>query len=79
LFVTADDRDVKHMKTLDNYSKLTIRIHKARIKQTSDNGYGYRHLFTCDEIPECRGYGTTVSDALEKFQKLAELCITLSP
>jgi hypothetical protein len=67
------------MKTLDNYPKLTIRIHKVRIKQNSDDGYGYRYLFTCDEIAECRGYDTTVSYALEKFQILAELWIKLSP
>jgi len=42
------------MKTLDNYSRLTIRILGAKIiAQNSDDGYGYRHLFTCDEIPEC--------------------------
>ena len=67
------------MKTLDNYSRLTIRILKAKIvAQNGDDGYGYRHLFTCDEIPECRGYGSSVSDALKKFQKLAELLIELS-
>lgn len=68
------------MKTLDNYPRLTIRIVKVKIiTRNGDNGYGYRYLFTCDEIPECTGYGTMVSDALEKFQKLAELWIKLSP
>ena len=67
------------MKTLDNYSQLTIRIFKVKIvEHNGDDGYGYRHLFTCDEIPECRGYSSTVSDALKKFQKLAELWIKLS-
>ena len=73
-------RAVKSMKSLDNYSRLTIRIFKVKIVNQNDgDGYGYRHLFTCDEIPECRGYGSTVSDALKKFQKLAELWIKLSP
>jgi predicted RNase H-like HicB family nuclease len=70
------------MKSLDNYPRLTIRISKVMIngsKHKSDNGYGYRHFFSCDEIPECYGYGLTVSDALEKFEKLADLCIKLSP
>ncbi len=72
-------RGVKSVKTLDKYSRLTIRILKAKIvEQNGDDGYGYRHLFTCDEIPECRGYGSSVSDALKKFQKLAELLIELS-
>ena len=67
------------MKTLDNYSRLAIRILKAKIvEQNGDDGHGYRHLFTCDEIPECRGYGSSVSDVLKKFQKLAELLVELS-
>lgn len=66
------------MKSLENYPKLTIRVSKVRIfKQDSSDGYGYRYLFKCDEIPECRGYGLTISDALEKFQKLAKLWINL--
>jgi len=66
------------VKSLENYPKLTIRITKVRIsKQYSNDGYGYRYLFKCDEIPQCQGYGFTVSDALEKFRKLAELWINL--
>lgn len=61
------------------FKKMTIRINKAKIKQNSNNGYGYRHFISCDEIPECKTYGSTVYDALEKFQKLAELWINLSP
>jgi len=69
---------VKSMKSLENYSKLTIRISKVRIfKRNSDDGYGYRYLFKCDEIPECSGYGSTISEALEKFQKIAELWANL--
>ena len=72
---------MESVKSLENYSKLTIRISKvriSRIQQNSDNGYGYRHSVTCDEIPECRAYGSTVSEALDKFQRLAELWIRLS-
>jgi len=66
------------MKSLENYPRLTIRLSKVRIaKRNSSNGYGYRYSFRCDEIPECRGYGSTVSDSLEKFQKLAMLWINL--
>jgi len=57
------------MKSLENYSKLTIRISKVRLfKRDSDDGYGYRYLFKCDEIPECSGYGSTISDALKSFK-----------
>jgi len=65
------------VKSLENYPKLTIRISKVRIFEQNDNGYGYRYLFECDEIPECQGYGLTISDALEKFRKLAVLWINL--
>ena len=69
---------VKSMKSLENYPKLTIRISKVRIfKRHSGDGYGYRFLFKCDEIPECSGYGSTISDALEKFHKQAELWVNL--
>jgi len=70
------------VKSLENYTKLTIRLSKVRIVKRDSgngngNGNGYRYSFKCDEIPECRGYGLTISDALEKFQKLAKLWINL--
>jgi predicted RNase H-like HicB family nuclease len=66
------------MKSLGNYSKLTIRLSKVRSPtQNSNDGHGYRYLVKCDEIPGCRGYGPTISDALENFQKLAELWVNL--
>ena len=68
---------LKSVKSLENYPKLTIRLSKVRIFRKGSNGYGYRYSFKCDEIPECRGYGSTISDALEKFQKLAKLWINL--
>ena len=65
------------MRSLENYSQLTIRISKVRVFKRSGNGHGYRFLFRCDEIPECGGYGDTVSEALEKFQKQAQLWVNL--
>ena len=68
------------MKSLENYPKLTIRIFKVKIfgQKDRNDGYGYQYLFRCDELPECRGYGSTVSDALDKFQKMAKLWINLA-
>jgi hypothetical protein len=65
------------MRSLENYSQLTIRISKVRVSKRSGNGYGYRFSFSCDEIPECGGYGSTVSEALERFQKQAQLWVNL--
>jgi len=65
------------MRRLDNYSQLTIRISKVRASKRNGNGYGYRFSFRCDEIPECGGYGSTVSEALERFQKQAQLWVNL--
>jgi len=66
------------MKSLEIYPRLTIRLTKVRIaKRDRSNGHGCRYTFKCDEIPECRGYGSTVFDSLEKFQKLAMLWINL--
>jgi len=66
------------MKSLEIYPKLTIRLTKVMIsKQDRNNGHGYRYKFKCDEIPECKGYGLTISDSLNKFQKLAKLWINL--
>ena len=62
------------MKSLENYSKLTIRISKARIfSRNSNNGHGYQYLVKCDELPGCCGHGSTISDALEDFQRMAKL------
>ena len=66
------------MKSLEIYPRLTIRLTKVRIsKRDKSNGHGCRYTFKCDEIPECEGYGLTVSDSLDKFQKLAKLWINL--
>jgi len=67
------------MKSLENYSKLTIRISKVKVftHRNGNDGYGYRFFFRCDEIPECSGYAVTVSNALEVFQRMAKLWINL--
>jgi len=66
------------MRSLENYAQLTIRISKVRVfRRNRGNGYGYRFLFRCDEIPECSGYGSTISEALERFQKQAQLWVNL--
>jgi hypothetical protein len=67
------------MKSLENYSKLTIRISKVKVftHRNGGDGYGYRFFFRCDEIPECSGYAVTVSNALGVFQKMAKLWINL--
>ncbi|MBN1862114.1 MAG: hypothetical protein JW790_00510 [Dehalococcoidales bacterium] len=66
------------MRSLENYARLTIRISKVKVPgQNHNNGYGYRFLFKCDEIPECGGYGATVMEALERFQKQARLWANL--
>lgn len=65
------------MKSLGNYSKLTIRISKARIfRRHSNDGHGYRYFVKCDELPGCCGHGSTLSDALKNFQKMAELWLS---
>jgi len=65
------------MKSLENYGKLTIRISKARIfSRSSNDGHGFQYLVKCDEIPGCCGHGSTISDALEDFQEMAELWLT---
>ena len=67
------------MKSLGNYSKLTIRLSKVRTpQQNSNDGHGYGYLVRCDEIPGWRGYGPTISDALETFQKLAIIARNLT-
>jgi hypothetical protein len=72
------------MRSLENYARLTIRISKVKVlrrnhERNHGNSYGYRFLFKCDEIPECGGYGSTVPEALERFQKQAQLWVNLVP
>ncbi len=62
------------MKSLENYPKLTIRISKARIvRRKNNNGHSYQYLVKSDELPGCCGHGSTISDALEDFQRMAKL------
>ena len=67
------------MKTLEEYSKLTIRISKEVVFEPKiDDGHGYQYFARCDEIPGCCVHGSTISDVFQKFQKLAELWINLA-
>ena len=62
------------MERLENDSKPTIRIPKARIfRRNSNNGHGYQCLVKCDELPRCCGHSPTITDALKHFQKMARL------
>jgi len=62
------------MRSLENYARLTIRISKVKVlRRNHGNGYGYRFLFKCDEIPECGGYGSTVPEA---HQSIPDMKIT---
>ncbi len=72
------------MKSLENYSKLIIRISRVRIfSRNSNNGHRYQYLVKCDELPGCCGHGSTISDALDDFQNMAKLWLnwfgSLSP
>ena len=67
------------MKSLDEYSRLTIKVSKLGTANGSNNhSTGHGFLVECDEIPRCRVFGATIADALERFQKLAYLVINLT-
>lgn len=62
------------MKDLANYTNLTIRI--SRLMTFEQNNHNGRHcLFVVkiDELPGCSAHGSTISEALNNFQKTAEL------
>ena len=61
------------MASLANYERLTIRISRIRVFRRN-NGNGHcRFVAKSDEIPGCAAQGITISDALNNFQKTAEL------
>ncbi len=61
-------------KSLANYRNLTIRISRLAIfGQDSDNGCRQLFVVKVDEIPGCSAHGVTISEALDNFQKTAEL------
>jgi len=60
------------MVNLANYENLTIRISRIRIfKRNSNNNYLF--VAKSDELPGCAAHGLTISEALNNFQKMAEL------
>jgi len=60
------------MVSLANYENLTIRISRIRIFKRNNNN-NYLFVVTSDEIPGCAAHGLTISEALNNFQKMAEL------
>ena len=68
------EKDENCVKGLANYNNLTIRISKLMIlRQNSNNGKGDLFVVKSDEIPGCAAHGLTISEALNNFQKTAEL------
>ncbi len=62
------------MKSLANYKNLTIRISRlVTFEQNNHNGYKYLFVVKTDEIPGCSAHGSTISEALNNFQKIAKL------
>jgi hypothetical protein len=61
------------MATLANYETLTIRISRVRLFRRKHNHNNCHFLAKSDEIPGCAAHGATISDALENFQRTAEL------
>lgn len=63
------------MKSLESYSRLTLRISKEPVIlwPKRNNGHGYRYFVRCDEIPGCCAHGSTIADAVKYFQEMAEL------
>ncbi len=61
------------MTSLANYDRLTIRISRIRVFQRNNGNGNCRFVAKSDEIPGCAAHGATISDALNNFQKTAEL------
>jgi hypothetical protein len=61
------------MASLANYEKLTIRISRIRVFRRNNGNGNCRFIAKSDEIPGCAAHGSTISDALDNFQKAAEL------
>jgi len=62
------------MESLANYKNLTIRISRQiTFAQNNHNGCKYLFMVKTDEIPGCSAHGETISEALDNFQKMAEL------
>jgi predicted RNase H-like HicB family nuclease len=68
------DKDKNVMKSLANYSYLTIRISRLRTSRPDNtNGKNYLFVVRTDEIPGCSAHGSTIAEALNNFQKTAEV------
>lgn len=61
------------MVSLANYKNLTIRISRVRVFKRNNNNNNCRFVAKSDEIPGCAAHGATIPDALNNFQKAAEL------
>ena len=68
------EKSENFIKSLSNYNNLTIRISRVRtFGQRSNNGWSYLFIVRTDEMPGCSAHGSTISEALNNFQKTAEL------
>lgn len=61
------------MVGLANYNNLTIRISRMRTFRQNNDNNNYLFVAKSDEIPGCAAHGLTISEALNNFQKTAEL------
>jgi len=61
------------MVGLANYNNLTIRISRMRTFKRNNDNNNYLFVAKSDEIPGCAAHGLTISEALNNFQKTAEL------
>lgn len=67
----------KSMTSLENYPRLTIRISKLPVvRRSNENTHGYCYLVRADELPGCCAHGSSITDALQNFQKTAELWLS---
>ena len=61
------------MKSLNSYKNLTLRISRQRVfKSNNNNSKQYLFFVKCDEIAGCCAHGSTISEALNKFQEAVE-------
>ena len=68
---------LKRMTSLENYPRLTIRILKLPVfRRGNENTHGYCYFARADELPGCFGRGSSISDALQDFQKAADLWLS---
>jgi len=61
------------MVSLANYENLTIRISRVRVFRRNDGNGNCRFVAYSDEIAVWTAHGATIADALNNFQKAAEV------